>query len=258
MSEHNLPLTFMGFPIHFTNDLKLPSHSLVFGTLDDYWARWKIPCADGGFGHDCNVSPHAFFTENDLVVSCTKCNLLIVLRDGEARFAERDANGWVINPFGVHPKNILAGDLLDRMVAERVMKWDVNFVDKGFREGRVQWRDPWNNCIYSPDQFCPSGNIADAWQVVEKLLENGWELTRIEKSAVVENGRWLVQFYKNSAHPGTTGPRALADTVTLAICRAALMAADLEDKANVNRNHPDQRDSPQGGLRTTRAGQQGI
>jgi Phage ABA sandwich domain len=101
-------------------------------------------------------------------------------------------------------ENMPAGRSLDFLIAERVMHEDV-----------------------MKSQFAPmrySTDIADAWQVVEKLREQGFPLH--------------IQCLQNPQNPyGVAGYHDLrtdawiwADTAPLAICRAALKAVSQENE----------------------------
>lgn len=119
-----------------------------------------------------------------------------------------------------------AGRELDALIAEKVMgltRHDESYVAEGVGKVlRFVWRDGGGTCVYSGDMFLPhySTNIADAWEVVEKLVStpgpNGdHHSVQVDYSggAVVvidENEDWQVS--------------AIAGTVPLAICLAALKA----------------------------------
>lgn len=119
-----------------------------------------------------------------------------------------------------------AGRELDALVAEKVMgltRHDESYVTESIGKVlRFVWRDGCGDCVYSGDMFLPrySTNIADAWEVVERLVStpgpNGdHHSVQVDYSgdAVVvidENEDWQVS--------------AIADTAPLAICLAALKA----------------------------------
>lgn len=102
-----------------------------------------------------------------------------------------------------------AGPELDALVAEKVMGWNVHFVEPELRNGREHWRDPVHNTLYLPSQWCPSGDIAAAWEVVEKVVPGPQGFNLYLSSA------WQASF---------AGGTAVARTAPLAICRAALKA----------------------------------
>ena len=119
-----------------------------------------------------------------------------------------------------------AGRELDALVAEKVMgltRHDESYVTESIGKVlRFVWRDGCGDCVYSGDMFLPrySTNIADAWEVVEKLVStpgpNGdHHSVQVDYSgdAVVvidENEDWQVS--------------AIASTAPHAICLAALRA----------------------------------
>ena len=123
-----------------------------------------------------------------------------------------------------------AGRELDALIAEKVMgltRHDESYVAEGVGKVlRFVWRDGCGTCVYSGDMFLPhySTNIADAWAVVEKLVNtpgpNGdHHSVQVDYSgdAVVvidENEDWQVS--------------AIAETAPLAICLAALKAVSQE------------------------------
>ena len=119
---------------------------------------------------------------------------------------------------------------LDELIAEMDMgltSHDESYmVDGAGKVLRFVWRDGGGACVYSGDMFLPhySTNIADAWEVVERLVStpgpNGdHHSVQVDYSgdAVVvidENEDWQVS--------------AIADTAPLAICLAALKAVSQE------------------------------
>lgn len=109
-----------------------------------------------------------------------------------------------------------AGRELDALVAEKVMGWDIHFRDRKFRGGIEHWRDPENSTLLLPDQYCPSSDIALAWQVVRKMSPRELFISR-------EEGRgWNVRFMP-ATNDGLSGGSAVGcETAALAICRAAL------------------------------------
>ena len=91
----------------------------------------------------------------------------------------------------------LEGRELDAAVAEKVMGWDTS---------KIAWRP------FYISSWQPSENIADAWQVVEKI-------PNIQIAHIAEYGYWRVA---PDYHEPTMF--VIADTPELAICRAALLA----------------------------------
>ena len=127
--------------------------------------------------------------------------------------------------------DLTAGHELDAMVAEKVMGWTA--VEAKYTGASSQWFVPSGvNPFSRPNpnmrQQVPaySTDIAAAWLVVDKMLADGWELdTGIEKKARLEDGQWVVEF-NSSTHNAehSRGPRAIAHTAPLAICKASLAA----------------------------------
>lgn len=69
----------------------------------------------------------------------------------------------------------MTNEEVNKLVAEKVMKWDVNFMSARDPGGakRLHWRDDENSTMYLPSQWCPSENMEQAWEVVEKMREEG-------------------------------------------------------------------------------------
>lgn len=61
--------------------------------------------------------------------------------------------------------------------------------------------------------------IEDAWRVVEAMRERGYNLSLVSN---FNPGEWWASFH------GGGGSSATADTATRAICKAALMTADID------------------------------
>lgn len=71
-----------------------------------------------------------------------------------------------------------------------------------------------------------STDISSAWDVVEKLIEDNFDLEGVEKMHRLEYRKWVCEFGygKNYQHQDTGWKAfATADTAPLAICRAALL-----------------------------------
>lgn len=109
---------------------------------------------------------------------------------------------------------------LDALVAERIMGWQWFEDRKGFRlllpSGEPDGR--FYTVQQGPHQFVPcySADITEAWEVVERFpcafgIGRAWKLTG-------EPAGWSVWIGVGM------GVSARADTVPLAICRAALLA----------------------------------
>ncbi len=131
-----------------------------------------------------------------------------------------------------------AGPELDALVAEFVMGWrhcQDDLTNEMWDTGIHLNHDPemptmkWPNC--GPRRWSPSTSIADAWEVVEKLLGDDWECTiDRHKPNYVTACRGAYAFFWHSAEQvegftrrgGKFGVEA--DTAPLAICLAALKA----------------------------------
>jgi len=101
-----------------------------------------------------------------------------------------------------------AGPQLDRIIAERVMGWEYDLLrDAWFKDGEGEiWAENWH----------PSTDIKAAWKVVENRRQWGWtwKMTGI-------TGHWHVALYDEDFN---FLAEARAAEVTVAICRAALLA----------------------------------
>jgi hypothetical protein len=105
-----------------------------------------------------------------------------------------------------------AGRELNELVAEKVMGWRYVTFPDGAMPHVKHWHGPNDECLL-PDF---SGSINAAWQLVEKLIEAGWNVG-VDKyartSPCVEVNIW---------NAGNDEVIQLADTAPLAICLAAL------------------------------------
>ncbi len=86
----------------------------------------------------------------------------------------------------------------DKLVAEKVMGWDVNFMaarDPG-SEQRLHWKDCENSTLYLPEQWCPSESREAAMDVVEKILSDWKNEVEIHATACAPNDGvlWSVRF----------------------------------------------------------------
>lgn len=102
-----------------------------------------------------------------------------------------------------------AGPELNALVATEVMGFDINKRTKYIAGKRVH-----------PDDWSPSADIADAWEVVEKMDDVMWTFTWLTDSRV-----WQARFIDILPMPEAEAP-----TVQLAICRAALLTT-IQEKA---------------------------
>ena len=121
-----------------------------------------------------------------------------------------------------------AGPELDRMVAEKVMCWKLGesewchgpmthggsfmrfWLDRDgqyAKHGATIFSEKWN----------PSSDISAAWQVVEKLISDGWHFN------ISFKGHWVASIYNESEVRAFYGH---AETAPSAISRAALKAVE--------------------------------
>jgi len=104
-----------------------------------------------------------------------------------------------------------AGREMDALVAEKVMGWEL----RTFKSNGVDfWHIPGTvRCELDAPKF--STDIGAAWEVVEKMIGEMWNLSLEYQSAV-----YWCEFGKTCV----PGDGEIADTAPLAICRAALLA----------------------------------
>lgn len=114
-----------------------------------------------------------------------------------------------------------AGRELDALVAKRVMRW--TWASEWYEKGIPDWLPHY------------SSEIAAAWEIVEKLVERGWYFeirtpSRVYKTVDItwhsrirdaEHGTW--DRYGGDSD-GVIGDDLRAETLPLAVCRAALLA----------------------------------
>ena len=104
-------------------------------------------------------------------------------------------------------RGLIAGRELDILVAEKVMGWT-------WDEGCKSWAEDILPRGYS---FNPSENIEDAWAVVEKMIEKGFEDFNLDFE-----GTWECVFTDYVEAMG----RAVSETAPHVICLAALEALE--------------------------------
>lgn len=122
---------------------------------------------------------------------------------------------------------------IDRLVAEKVMRWRLkSFAGGG--GGFVAWVDDdgkivkyENDCTLHAHPIAfwkPTTNITDAWQVVEKIIEQfgSYSLTKIK-----DGGHYCEVLYWNRGAFDIIA-EVEAETAPLAICLAALKAVGVE------------------------------
>ncbi len=112
---------------------------------------------------------------------------------------------------------------IDRLIAEKVMEWEVieykNINTTVIDDGEFP---------YEIEEFKPSKDMADAWEVVEKLrkfrafsIHDAWD----EEDNLIYSARFL---YADGAH--VIEYQAYDKTAPLAICKAALKSVGVEVK----------------------------
>jgi len=119
-----------------------------------------------------------------------------------------------------------AGRQMDEWVAEYVMGWELS---------PPLGHDPTTKITYMvgepPDIafveiFMPSKKMESAWDVVEKLKELGFSIIRLSTGDMMGD-LWqchIADAYREIANPGDKDYYANAETPSLAICKAALLA----------------------------------
>lgn len=98
---------------------------------------------------------------------------------------------------------------IDALVAEKVMGWT-----RGEGLDSVYWGTPTNHYAELVSEWTPSTYIDDAWTVVEKMVENGWNVT-------IANGEKSGVYMKNKV---TFAANWIAGKPKEAICLCALKA----------------------------------
>lgn len=104
-----------------------------------------------------------------------------------------------------------AGPEMDRLIAEKVMGWDVQYLRKVYG---------------SENNFSPSYNLINVWEVVDKIprfILMRWETRWVCGSIGCDDE---IVCYDSTFIDDRIWHSATAETVPLAICRAALLAAD--------------------------------
>ena len=115
--------------------------------------------------------------------------------------------------------NIPAGREIDTIILRDILKYKPVYVQEGALFGTVGELDCWydEGGMFVPLGTSPSNDISTAWKVVEKMKENpdvGIALSDYS------SGGFCFTFFG----PGMFEYEGDAETVPLAICRAALLA----------------------------------
>jgi hypothetical protein len=118
------------------------------------------------------------------------------------------------------------GRELDRLIAEQIMGWRYYASGYGLAAQRPYWVTPQGP--FTADNLPRfSADVAAAWQVVQYLTEQGcdWRIaTGWDQSSGTAG--WQVSVVRG--RPNERQGNAFAEVVPLAICRAALAAADAD------------------------------
>lgn len=123
-----------------------------------------------------------------------------------------------------------AGYDLDLLIAEKIMGW------KWFHHEEASYfrRNDYSDYLIIVDKTIGEMNVFNypltkysleinsAWEVVNKLIYSGY---RFDLN-LVGGGVWMATF----SHPQNGGAKAEAESVPLAICRAALYLKESEEK----------------------------
>ncbi len=111
-----------------------------------------------------------------------------------------------------------AGPELDQLVAEKIMGWEIASTKASYRHASP---DGGRDTIIMAHEFCPSGNIAHAWRVIEHVvMRNGF--ASVDSTGMTAEKAWMAKIGHGNAL--IHGYNALAKTAPLAICRAAMSA----------------------------------
>lgn len=139
---------------------------------------------------------------------------------------------------------IKAGVDLDKLVAEKVMGWDVHFkVDPqddptGSRAGRDHFYDRENRTIYLPGQWTPSTSEEHAFEVVLKMRKDGFSFLLWQPPLYLGNpvkssydaamsfvcGQGPCSRHGNGYENHHGAYDITGETLCLAVCKAALIA----------------------------------
>lgn len=116
---------------------------------------------------------------------------------------------------------------IDRLIAEKVMGWEPVYDDGDL----ISFVTEFGTLFFSDDdesEWSPTIDIADAWKVVEKIIEQfgSYSLTKIK-----DGGHYCEVLYWNHGAFDVIA-EAEAKTAELAICLAALKSVGVEVEVN--------------------------
>ena len=127
--------------------------------------------------------------------------------------------------------NMPAGPALNALIATEVMGWDIHPVSPDPYERELAWYSDDGNFQCGDEHWKPSENIADAWQVVEKMRENnivsinnGWVNEDLEIQDDVLCSIWPIDFDAGEFEKLGEPVEIHHKSAPLAISRAALLA----------------------------------
>lgn len=117
------------------------------------------------------------------------------------------------------------GSDLDALLAEKVMGWDIHYrLKPGERpnnEGREHFFDPVKRTLYLPEQWCPSSNREQAFEVLDHLVSEDWRLEITISRCAPDDLKLYSVMIRDMGQVHVT---ATEYSLPLAICRAALKA----------------------------------
>lgn len=116
--------------------------------------------------------------------------------------------------------NMPAGREMDILVAEKVMGWTRKYVGEF---GNQIWDSPSQGAYLEDAIPNYSTDIASAWEVVEKMKEEGFQFVIGTSELFGKPVRYFVEFKKEGT--AFSHNRVYTDTVPLAVCRAAMLPA---------------------------------
>jgi len=118
------------------------------------------------------------------------------------------------------------GSELDRLVAEKVMGWkqgpDFWVSYEGIIHLSAGEVSP-GHIVYREAPWSPSSDIAEAWSVVEKLVNLGWLVNLLSPWKGNATQHWTC-YAERQGKSGWEKLKAAGDSAPLTICRAALLA----------------------------------
>ena len=107
---------------------------------------------------------------------------------------------------------LAAGPVLDRLIAARVMGWDVEYRlppgERPAHEGEAHFYDKLTKTLYLPSQWCPSSDPEQALQVLQHLQSEDRHVAaciRVERGAPPDDEPiWSVTIEDGGSRIGTS------------------------------------------------------